>query len=159
MVGFGSLMRCAEAQTPPAVSGEADLIYSGGPIVTINDAQPSAEAVAVRGGRILAVGTRAQVEATRGPGTRMMNLEGRTLLPGFVDPHGHVVMVGLQAVAANMLPAPDGEANDIPAIIRILREWAGRNVGAVQRYNLIIGFGYDDSQLREGRHPTREDLD
>jgi hypothetical protein len=158
-VGFGSLLRCAEAQTPPAASGAADLIYTGGPIVTVNDAQPSAGAVAVRGGRILAVGTRAQVEATRGPGTRMVNLEGRAMLPGFVDPHGHVVMVGLQAVGANVLPAPDGEANDIPALIRILREWASRNVGAVQRYNLIIGFGYDDSQLREGRHPTREDLD
>ena len=108
-VGFGSLLRCAEAQTPPAASGAADLIYSGGPIVTINDAQPLAEAVAVRAGRILAVGTRAQVEATRGAGTRMVNLEGRTMLPGFVDPHGHLVMVGLQAVGANMLPAPDGE--------------------------------------------------
>jgi predicted amidohydrolase YtcJ len=158
-VGFGSLFRCAEAQTPPAPSGAADLIYSGGPIVTVNDAQPSAEAVAVRGGRILAVGSRAQVEATRGPGTRMVNLEGRTMLPGFVDPHGHVVMVGLQAVGANMLAAPDGEANDIPAVIRILREWMQRNEAAVRRYNLVFGFGYDDSQLREGRHPTREDLD
>ena len=157
--GFGSLLRCAEAQTPPAASGAADLIYSGGPIVTINDAQPSAEAVAVRGGRILAVGTRAQVEATRGPGTRMVNLEGRAMLPGFVDPHGHVVMVGLQAVGANMLAAPDGEANDIAAVIRILREWVGRNEAAVRRYNLIFGFGYDDSQIREGRHPTRDDLD
>ena len=157
--GFGSLLRCAEAQTPPAASGAADLIYSGGPIVTINDAQPSAEAVAVRGGRILAVGTRAQVEATRGAGTRMVNLEGRAMLPGFVDPHGHVVMVGLQAVGANMLAAPDGEANDIAAVIRILREWVGRNEAAVRRYNLIFGFGYDDSQIREGRHPTRDDLD
>jgi hypothetical protein len=158
-LGFGSLLRCAEAQTPPAPSGAADLIFSGGPIATMNDAQPSAEAVAVRAGRILAVGTRQQVEATRGPGTRMVNLDGRAMLPGFVDPHGHVVMVGLQAVGANMLPAPDGDANDIPALIRILREWVGRNADVVRRYNLIFGFGYDDSQLREGRHPTREELD
>jgi predicted amidohydrolase YtcJ len=157
--GFGSLLRCAEAQTPPAASGAADLIYSGGPIITVNDAQPTAEAVAVRGGRILAIGTRDQVQATRGPGTRMVNLEGRTLLPGFVDPHGHVAMVGLQAVGANLLPAPDGEGNDIPALIRILREWAQRNAAAVRRYGLIFGFGYDDSQLREQRHPTRDDLD
>ncbi|PWS39316.1 amidohydrolase [Falsiroseomonas bella] len=125
----------------------------------MNDAAPTAEAVAVRGGRILAVGSRAQVEATRGPGTRMVNLEGRTMLPGFVDPHGHVVMVGLQAVGANLLAAPDGEANDIPALIRILREWAQRNEAAVRRYGLIFGFGYDDSQLKERRHPTREELD
>lgn len=158
-VGFGSLLRCAEAQTPPSPSGAADLIYTGGPIVTVNDAQPSAEAVAVRGGRILAVGPRAQVEATRGPGTRMVDLGGRTLLPGFVDPHGHVVMVGIQAVSANLLPAPDGEGNDIAAIVRLLREWVDRNQGAIRRYNLILGFGYDESQIREGRAPNRDDLD
>ncbi len=158
-VGFGSLLRCAEAQTPPAASGAADLIYSGGPIVTVNDAQPTAEAVAVRGGRILAVGTLQQVEAKRWPGTRMVNLEGRTLLPGFVDPHGHVAMVGLQAVSANLLPAPDGEGNSIADIIRLLRDWAQRNEAAVRRYGLIIGFGYDESQLREGRPPNRDELD
>jgi predicted amidohydrolase YtcJ len=158
-VGFGSLMRCAEAQTPPAPGGAADLIYGGGPIITMNDAAPLAEAVAVRGGRILAVGTRAEVEATRGPGTRMVNLEGRTMLPGFVDPHGHMMMVGLQALSANLLPAPDGEANDIAAIIRLLRDWQGRNQAAARRYNIIIGFGYDESQMREGRPPTRDELD
>ena len=125
----------------------------------MNDAAPSAEAVAVRGGRILALGTRAQTEATRGPGTRMINLEGRTMLPGFVDPHGHVAMVGLQAVGANLLAAPDGEANDIASLIRILRDWAARNEAAVRRYGLIFGFGYDDSQLKERRHPTRDELD
>ena len=160
VAGFGSLFACAAVAQPVATAtGPADLIYSGGPIITVNDAAPMAEAVAVRAGRILAVGSRQQAEATRGPGTRMVNLEGRTMLPGFVDPHGHVVMVGLQAVGANMLAAPDGEANDIAAVIRILREWVGRNQAAVRRYNLIFGFGYDDSQIREGRHPTRDDLD
>ncbi|MCA4918614.1 MAG: amidohydrolase [Roseomonas sp.] len=125
----------------------------------MNDAAPSAEAVAVRAGRILALGTRAQMEATRGPGTRMINLEGRTMLPGFVDPHGHVAMVGLQAVGANLLAAPDGQANDIASLIRILRDWAARNEAAVRRYGLIFGFGYDDSQLKERRHPTRDELD
>ena len=160
VAGFGSLFACAAVAQPAATAaGPADLIYSGGPILTMNDAAPSAEAVAVRGGRILALGTRAQMEATRGPGTRMVNLEGRTMLPGFVDPHGHVAMVGLQAVGANLLAAPDGEANDIPALIRILRDWAARNEAAVRRYGLIFGFGYDDSQLKERRHPTRDELD
>jgi predicted amidohydrolase YtcJ len=154
------LFRCAAAQTPvPATGGPAEAIYSGGPILTMNDAQPTAEAVAVRGGRILAVGSRAEVEATRGPGTRSVNLEGRAMLPGFVDPHGHVVLVGLQAISANLLPAPDGEGNTIPDIVRLLRDWAGRNEAAVRRYGLIIGFGYDDSQLREQRPPNRDELD
>jgi predicted amidohydrolase YtcJ len=160
VAGFGSLFACAAVAQPAATAaGPADLIYSGGPILTMNDAAPMAEAVAVRGGRILALSTRAQMEATRGPGTRMVNLEGRTMLPGFVDPHGHVAMVGLQAVGANLLAAPDGEANDIPALIRILRDWAARNEAAVRRYGLIFGFGYDDSQLKERRHPTRDELD
>ena len=160
VAGFGSLFACAAVAQPAATAaGPADLIYSGGPILTMNDAAPSAEAVAVRAGRILALGTRAQIEATRGPGTRMINLEGRTMLPGFVDPHGHVAMVGLQAVGANLLAAPDGEANDIASLIRILREWAARNEAAVRRYGLIFGFGYDDSQLKERRHPTRDELD
>jgi predicted amidohydrolase YtcJ len=154
------LFRCAAAQTPlPAAGGPAEAIYSGGPILTMVDARPVAEAVAVRGGRIVAVGSRAEVEATRGPGTRSINLEGRTMLPGFVDPHSHLVLVGMQAVAANLLAAPDGEGNTIPDIIRLLRDWAQRNADAVRRYNLILGFGYDESQLREGRAPTRDDLD
>jgi predicted amidohydrolase YtcJ len=159
VIGFGSLLRCAEAQTPPAATGAADAIWTGGPILTMADAAPAAEAIAVRGGRILAVGTRAQVEATRGPGTRMHNLEGRTLLPGFVDPHGHVVGVGIQAVSANLLPAPDGEGNSIADIVRLLRDWAGRNQDAIRRFHLILGFGYDESQLREGRPPNRDELD
>jgi predicted amidohydrolase YtcJ len=160
VAGFGSLFACAAVAQPAATAaGPADLIYSGGTILTMNDAAPSAEAVAVRAGRILALGTRAQMEATRGPGTRMVNLEGRTMLPGFVDPHGHVAMVGLQAVGANLLAAPDGEANDIASLIRILRDWAARNEAAVRRYGLIFGFGYDDSQLKERRHPTRDELD
>jgi predicted amidohydrolase YtcJ len=160
-IGIGpGLFRCAAAQSPaPAATGPAEAIYAGGPILTMNDAMPTAEAVAIRGGRILAVGSRAQVEATRGPGTRAVDLGGRTMLPGFVDPHGHVVMVGIQATSANLLPAPDGEANDIPTIVRLLRDWAGRNQAAIRRYNLILGFGYDESQLREGRPPNRDELD
>jgi predicted amidohydrolase YtcJ len=158
-MAFGpGLFHCAAAQAP-APGGVAEAIYAGGPILTMTDARPVAEAVAVRGGRILAVGSRAEVEATRGPGTRSVDLGGRALLPGFVDPHGHVVMVGIQAISANLLPAPDGEGNDIAAIIRLLRDWTQRNAEAVRRYNLIIGFGYDESQLREGRAPTRDDLD
>lgn len=58
--GFGLRFRCAEAQpSTGAASGAADAIYTGGPILTMNDAAPTAEAVAVRGGRILAVGSRA----------------------------------------------------------------------------------------------------
>ncbi|MCS6856071.1 MAG: amidohydrolase family protein, partial [Elioraea sp.] len=67
-----------------AASGAAEAIYTGGQFLTMNDAAPTAEAVAVRGGTILAVGSRAQVEATRGPATRTIDLRGRTMLPGMI---------------------------------------------------------------------------
>ncbi|MFH6781095.1 MULTISPECIES: amidohydrolase [Methylobacterium] len=149
----GFVCRSAEA------TESVDTLYAGGPIVTINDSQPTAEAVLVRGRRIVAVGARGEVEShAKGP-IETVDLEGRALLPGFVDPHGHVVMVGLQALAANLLPAPDGEGNSIPALQRSLRDWSAKNGKTIERYGVIIGFGYDDSQIEEQRHPVRADLD
>ena len=147
---------CSPAE---AATESVDTLYVGGPIVTINDAQPTAEAVLVRGGKIVAVGARAEVEKQAQGPIATVDLKGKALLPGFVDPHGHVVMVGLQALAANLLPAPDGEGNDIAALQRILRDWIGKNGKVIERYGIIVGFGYDDSQLKEQRHPTRADLD
>jgi predicted amidohydrolase YtcJ len=95
----------------------------------------------------------------RGPQTQMIDLQGRTLLPGFVDAHGHVMMGGLQALSANLLAPPDGEVTDIAGLQRTLREWMAANPVAVNEVKLIIGFGYDDAQLKEQRHPTRDDLD
>lgn len=137
----------------------ADTIYTGGPILTIDDAQPGAEAVAVKDGTILAVGPLANVMAHQGESTALFELDGRAMLPGFVDSHGHVVMGGLQALSANLLPPPDGPNTDIAALQDTLREWVEANRQIVEQVNLIIGFGYDDSQLAELRHPTRQDLD
>jgi hypothetical protein len=135
------------------------MIYTGGPVITMNDAAPAAEAVAVRAGRIAAVGAMADVMKLRGKATKVVDLEGRTLLPGFFDAHGHVSAVGMQASVANLLPPPDGGADSIAAVQRILRTWADRNAATVQSLGVIVGLGYDDSQLTERRHPNRDDLD
>ncbi len=137
----------------------ADTLYSGGPIITINDGQPTAEAVAVKDGRILAVGSLADLAVHRGEGTRAFDLAGRALLPGFVDSHGHVVFGGLQALSANMLAPPDGTVRDVASLQDTLRAWAAENAEAVEGLNMIIGFGYDNAQLAELRHPTRTELD
>jgi predicted amidohydrolase YtcJ len=81
----------------------ADTIYSGGPILTMDDTRPRVEALAVKSGRILALGPLTDILKLKGEGTRMVDLGGRTLLPGFVDPHGHVTGGGIQAMSANML--------------------------------------------------------
>ncbi|MBB94626.1 MAG: amidohydrolase [Rhodobacteraceae bacterium] len=137
----------------------ADTIYTGGPILTIDDAHPTAEAVAVKDGMILAVGAMDTVLAHNGDGTEMFDLAGRAMLPGFVDSHGHVVLGGIQALSANMLAPPDGDVSDIAILQQVLRDWAADNQPAVEALNLIVGFGYDNAQLAELRHPTRQDLD
>lgn len=137
----------------------ADTIYSGGPILTIDDAAPRAEAVAVKDGRILAVGALSEIKDLRGNETESFDLNGRTMLPGFVDSHGHVVFGGLQALSANLLATPDGEVTDIASLQASLSKWADKKSEAVARSKMIIGFGYDNAQLRELRHPTREELD
>lgn len=137
----------------------ADTIYSGGPLLTMNDAMPRAEAVAVKDRRIIAVGSLAEVMKFKGNDTRMFDLGGRTLLPGFVDPHGHCMAGGIQALSANMLPPPDGEINSIAKILFTLTEWADANKEMVEQANIIMGFGYDQSQIAELRPPTKEELD
>lgn len=134
-------------------------IFTGGPILTMEDAAPAVEAVAVRDGVIVAVGPLDAAHAAVGRNPQMVDLDGRVLLPGFFDPHGHVSMVGLQARYANLLPAPDGPGESIAAMQQVTRDWMGRNAVLVRNTRLVIGFGYDDSQLRERRHPTRTELD
>ncbi|BCQ61339.1 hypothetical protein PBOI14_30890 [Pseudomonas sp. Boi14] len=114
--------------------------------------------MAVKDGKILAVGDRQHVLKNKGPATQMLDLKGATLLPGFVDPHGHVSMVGFQAASANLLPPPDGTNNSIPGLQETLRRFEQQSP-IPKQFGVLFGFGYDDSQLQEQRHPTKADLD
>ncbi|MFC5388269.1 amidohydrolase [Brevundimonas bullata] len=161
LAGAGALAGAAliGGRSAMAQSRASAMIFTGGPILTIDDAMPTAEAVAVRNGVIVAVGSLDAARAAVGRNAQVVNLDGRTLLPGFFDPHGHVSMVGLQARYANLLPAPDGQGDDIPALQGITRDWMNAHEQLVRDTQLVIGFGYDDSQLKEHRHPTRTELD
>ncbi|MDH6577930.1 amidohydrolase [Kitasatospora sp. MAP5-34] len=147
---------------PPggAASGDADVIFFGGEIVTVaaEETELAPEAVAVRDGRIVFVGDRSRAfEDWQGDGTALRDLRGRTLLPGFIDAHGHLTGTGLQATIANLLAEPDGDVTDLDSLRQKLREFADSPVG--RRSEWIIGFGYDDSMLDGRQHPTRADLD
>lgn len=135
----------------------ADIIYHGGEIVTVNDAQPKAEALAVKDGKILAVGDKADVLKLKGDKTRIVDLQGKPLVPGFVDGHAHFLGFGSQAVGANLLAPPDGTVNNIDDLVAKLQEFA--KGPDVNRTGWIFGIGYDDAVLAEKRHPTRDDLD
>jgi len=136
----------------------AERIWTGN-ILTMDDALPRADFVAVRDGEIIAVGSGTPPSDLIGASTERIALGNQSMLPGFVDAHGHVYMIGVQALSANMLPAPDGEVNSIAELQRVLGEWAEAYPGRVERAGFILGFGYDNAQLAEQRHPTREDLD
>jgi hypothetical protein len=137
----------------------ADRIWHGGPVITMNDAGMRAEAVAEKNGRIIAVGSKEEVMAHHGDNTQVIDLEGRTMIPGFVDSHGHVFGGGLQAMSANLLAPPDGVVTDIPSMQKVISDWVEKNREIVEQVNLIVGFGYDNATLAEHRHPTRDELD
>lgn len=137
----------------------ADRIWHGGPILTMEDDAMRAEAVAVKDGLIIAVGSETDVMMHRGEGTDVVDLNGRALLPGFFDSHGHVLVGGIQKLSANLLAPPDGEVTDIASLQQSVRDWMAANRDMVENIGLVIGFGYDNATLAERRHPTRDDLD
>jgi hypothetical protein len=150
---LAGLTASAHAQAP------ADRIWTGGTILTMNDRAMRAEALAEKDGKIVAVGNLPDVMALKGPATETVDLAGRAIVPGFFDAHGHVFGGGLQALSANLLAPPDGKVESIPALQQTLRDWIAANRDKVEKFGLIIGFGWDPSTLAEHRAPTREELD
>jgi len=98
-----SVMACSPAEHGPDVADAADSIYTNGTIITVDPQESIAEAVAVKDGKILTVGSAEVVMATRGENTRVVDLEGKTMTPGFIDAHGHLKNVGFQALSAVVL--------------------------------------------------------
>ena len=80
------------SQQPPAAA--ADLVLTNGKIVTVEDAMPEAEAVAVRGDRIIALGSSAEIRRFTGAATQVVDLKGQLVIPGFIEGHGHFTGVG-----------------------------------------------------------------
>ena len=135
----------------------ADAIYLKGIVITVNDQQPTAEAVAVKDGKILAVGDRSKIESLKGDTTQIFDLQGKTLLPGFIDAHGHLFNVGITSAVALLNPPPDGAVDSIDKLVEALK--AQINQPSTQALGWVIGNGYDDPLLAEKRHPTCDDLD
>ncbi|MEB3317875.1 MAG: amidohydrolase [Cyanobacteriota bacterium] len=135
----------------------AELIFQGGTILTVEAEHPRAEALAVAAGRILAVGDAATVLPLAGPATRIVDLEGRTLLPGFIDAHGHFANA-LQVVAwANIQRPPAGPVTDIASLCAVLTDQATRT--GLTPGQWLIAYGYDPDGLADGRSLDRSDLD
>ena len=140
----------------PAPVLEVDTIYLNGQIVTMDDEARTVEAVAVRGDEIVGVGSSVEIGLMAGPGTRVVDLEGRTMTPGFYAPHDHFPWAGAIAVTTvNLNSPPMGPVQNIDGLVDALREKAGETPAG----EWIQGWGYDDTLLEDQRHPNRHDLD
>ena len=129
--------------------GPADLVLTGGHVHTVDAAQPRAEAVAVRGERIVAVGSAADVRALMGPRTRVVDLAGRLLLPGFQDAHIHPISAGVDRLQCDVR-----EARGRAGVLDMIRAY----VAARPDDDWIIGSGWYMADFENGT-PRREDLD
>ncbi len=141
----------------PSASAEiADTVYHNGVIITMNDQQQEVEVVAVLEGKIVAAGTMAEVRALTGVHTEVIDLAGRTMIPGFVDAHSHFTL-GMKMIAqANLNAPPVDSIKTIPDILKRLQEHQQKL--NIPKGQWVLGWGYDPDQLTERRHPTASEL-
>ncbi|MFC1474963.1 amidohydrolase, partial [bacterium] len=130
-------------------------VFINGNILTMDENNTVAEAVALRRDKIVAVGTNEKIKKLIKAGTKVVDLEGKTLIPGFVDAHSHFPAGGLSAVAVDVNSPPIGDIKNISELISAMKKKADKT----KKGKWILGYGYDDTVLEEMRHPTRYDLD
>ena len=128
-----------------------DVALVNGNIVTVNEGNEIAQAVAVKDGKIVGVGRTNEIKELVGDGTRVMDLQGKTVTPGFVESHCHPSMAGPRL----LFEVSAGDAMTIDEIVDRIREKAGELPGG----KWLRAWGYNDRRLDEKRHPTRRDLD
>jgi hypothetical protein len=161
MRGAAALFAAAGVRAPRQAFAQAgtvpEKIFRGGTIVTLDESRPEVEAIAMGQGRILALGTEAEVMALATDATEIYDLRGATLMPSFIDPHGHFMNAPQMVRWANVSGVPAGPITSIADILTELK-------AHVAKWDLmpgewIIGYGYDVTTLSDGRELSRDDLD
>jgi predicted amidohydrolase YtcJ len=136
----------------PDRRSETELLFTNGRVLTCDPRLPSAQAVAVRGDRIVAVADEEAARAAVGPAAETIDLGGRTLVPGFVDAHNHFACTAETFFAVDARPA---SAGSIAQLLALIDQVAERTPPG----GWVRGFGMDFTRFAEGRRPTRWDLD
>ena len=143
--------------TTSTAQPSADAIYHGGNIITVDDKNPRAEALAVKDGKIIAVSTKADVLKLKGDSTKLIDLEGKTLVPGFLDGHSHFINSLQLSKQANCFAPPAGPGKSIPDVINAMKK--NQQQFKIPKGEFIIGYGYDPDATEEKRELTAADLD
>ncbi|MGL5765863.1 MAG: amidohydrolase [Sarcina sp.] len=127
------------------------VIYYNAQIVTVDDENSMYSAMLIEDGIIKALGSNQEI-LRLGTDAVEINLKGNTILPGFIDPHGHIVAVAQASMMPNL-----SEANSREEIIQILSEYLEKN--KLKKDAWVLGVGYDNSRFEDGNHPDKFDLD
>ncbi len=131
----------------------ADVIFSGGTVITMEDPIEARHMdVAIADGRILAIGDWGKLSDLEGPETRILDVKDKTLMPGLVDSHNHMVRFGENLQLVELSPSKVDSLEDMLAKVKDC-------VADTPTGKWVRAWGYDDTRLKEKRHPTRKDLD
>jgi predicted amidohydrolase YtcJ len=131
---------------------EADLILTNGKVITVDEKFSITEAIAVKGDRIMAVGKAKDIEKLKGKKTDVVDLEGKTVLPGLYDSHLHMIGTGQALQLINCRTPPMKSIADIAKAV-------GEAVKKAKPEEWILGRGWDQAKLAEHRNPNRYDFD
>ncbi len=135
----------------------ASRVFLNANIISMDATDNRYQAVAVKHGRIKALGSNDDMRQHIRANTIVSDLDGATLLPGFIDAHSHFPSNGLKAIVVDVAPPPIGTTSTIDVLLQQISDYIEREKPGNNEW--IIGFGYDDSSLAERRHPTRTELD
>jgi len=130
----------------------ADLILKNANVITLDSKQPAAELVATRGDKILLVGDSKEAEPLKGAMTRVIDCQGKTVVPGFNDAHCHIFSFIRKLLSFDLSPSSVRSINDIKAVIH-------RQAQNTPPGKWLSGTDYNEFHLTEKRHPTRRDID
>lgn len=140
----------------PLAYATTDTIYVNSTVVTVDAENRVAQALAIAGETIQAVGSNEEIRALATADTRVVDLAGKTITPGFIDAHSHLAFAGEKALfQASLDPPPIGTVKTVAdAIVALTAKAEKTPLG-----QWVTGMGYDDTLLAEKRHLTRQDLD
>ncbi len=128
----------------------ADIVFKNGNVYTVNERRPHAEAIAVKGDRIVFVGSNQDIKRYEGKGTRIVDLGGKTVVPGLTDSHNHLLGIGQREMTLNL----EGTLSLEDFLARVKARVDGAKPG-----EWVTGRGWIETHWKQPVFPTRQELD
>ncbi len=132
-------------------------VFFNAQVITMDKALPTAQAVAIENGRILKAGTNEEILALQDADTQLRDLQGKALLPGFIDPHSHFTSVAYSLLMVNAKPSPSGPCDTKEQLLQEFRK--AYEAGDWSKGDWLMGMGYEPSAFPDKVGITRHDLD